>query len=200
MELQEMLDRAEITRVVNDWGLCRDTGRWDALRALYAPGGTMRTTWCDCSAEEFVDRSIQSAARGSFSGHFIGASTIRVNHKRAIAETRMVLMLRAEIEGVKVDVACQGRFYDQFVKTEAGWRILHRVPVYDKDRLDPVEPGRTVHLDPERLARFAEGYRHIAHIQSLGGMTLTPGLPTRNSPEEAKLLADGDAWLNGDHS
>lgn len=192
----ELLDRAEITRVVNDWGLFRDTNRWDQLRALFAPDAIMRTTWCDCSADTFVDRSMEAAARGAWAQHFIGAATIDIVADRAIAETRMILMARASVGGVAVDVTCYGRFYDRFVKTPLGWKILLRVPVYDKDRLDPVVPGTVVVLDEAVLSRFAEGYRHIAYFQSLGGATLTPGLPTRNSPEEAKLCAEGAHWLN----
>lgn len=193
--LTDLLDRAAITRVVNDWGLFRDTGRWDALRALFAANATMRTTWFAGPADIFVDRSIAAAARGARAQHFIGAATIELAGDRAVAETRMILMLRAEVAQIPVDVTCHGRFHDRFVRTGDGWRILKRVPVYDKDRLDPLEPGRAVPMDPAVLAGFAEGYRYLAYVQSLGGATLTPGLPTRNSPEEAELLAGAAAWL-----
>jgi hypothetical protein len=199
--LAELIDRAEITRLVNDWGLFRDTGRWDRLRALFAPGATMHTTWFAGPAEEFVERSIAAAARGARAQHFIGAATIELAGDRAIAETRMILMLRATVADIPVDVTCYGRFYDQLARTAAGWRIAKRVPIYEKDRLDPLEPGRIVPLDTAVLAGFAEGYRHLAYVQSLGGATLTPGLPTPNSPEESALHAEGTAWLaNTEHS
>ena len=193
--MRDLLDRAAITRVVNDWGLYRDTGRWEALRALYTADGTMHTTWFVGTADEFVERSIAAAARGAWAQHFIGAATIQIAGDRAIAETRMILMLRAKLADIPVDVTCYGRFHDRFVRTEQGWRIRQRVPIYDKDRLEPLEPGRTVPVDADVLAGFAEGYRYLAYVQSLGGATLSPGLPTRNSPEEAQLLAAGTAWL-----
>ena len=195
--LTTLLDRDEITRVVNDWGLFRDTGRWDQLLSLFTDDATMHTTWCACSAEAFIDRSRQAASRGMWSQHFIGAASIEIAGSRAIVETRMILMLRASIAGTAVDVTCHGRFYDRFVKTRHHWRIQHRVPVYDKDRLDPVTPGSVVQIDQAALAGFPEGYRHVAYVQSLGGAKLTPGLPTRHSAEEAKLCADGAAWLRG---
>ena len=43
--LLDLADRAAITRVVNDWGLWRDTGHWDRLHAAYAAGATMHATW-----------------------------------------------------------------------------------------------------------------------------------------------------------
>jgi hypothetical protein len=196
-QVMDLIDRAAITRAVNDWGLWRDTGRWDRLRSLYTPGATMHTTWFAGQASEFIERSIMAAAGGAKVQHFIGATSIDRNGDRAIAETRMILLVRAKVADVPVDVTCYGRFYDRFVRYTDGWRIERRVPIYEKDRLDPVEPYRTVSLEPSVLAQFAEGYRHLAYVQSLNGATLTPGLPTAGSDEEARLCAEGSAWLEG---
>ena len=193
--LAELLDRAAITRVVNDWGLFRDTGRWDQLRACFTADATMHTTWFVGGAEEFVRRSIEAAARGARAQHFIGASSMTLAGDRAVAETRMILMVRAKIGDAPVDVTCYGRFHDRFLRTEDGWQIHIRVPVYEKDRLDPLEPGRAVALDAAKLAGYAEGYRHLAYVQSLGGAVLSPGLPTPNSPEETELARAGEDWL-----
>ena len=192
----DLIDRAAITRVVNDWGLWRDTGRWDRLRAVYAPGATMHTTWFAGPADEFVDRSIEAMRKGARAQHFIGAATIDINGDRAIAETRMILLVRGKVGDATVDVTCFGRFYDRFIRQEGKWRIARRVPIYEKDRLDPVDPTHPIQLDPAALARFAEGYRHLAYVQSLAGAALTPGLPTPNSEEEARLYVEGTAWLN----
>ncbi len=189
----EWLDRAAITRVVSDWGLCRDAERWDRLRTLYTPDAIMLTTWFAGPAGEFVDRSILAAKRGSKVQHFIGAASIEINGGRAIAETRMILMVRSNVRDVEVDVTCFGRFYDRFVRHENEWRISKRVPIYERDRLNP---GAAVPLDHASLAGFAEGYRHLAYVQMLGGATLTPGLPTAGSEEEARLCAEGAAWLH----
>ena len=194
--VRDLIDRAAITRAIIDWGLWRDTGRWDRLRTLYTPDATMHTTWFAGSASEFIERSIVAAARGAKVQHFIGSTSIDRNRDRVIAETRMILMVRAKVADVAVDVTCYGRFYDRFVRYADGWRIERRVPIYDKDRLDPVDPSRTAPLDTADLAQFAEGYRHLAYVQSLGGATLTPGLPTAGSDEEAHLCAEGSAWLD----
>ena len=193
--ITEWIDRSAITRVVNDWGLCRDAGRWDRLRALYAPDAEMLTTWFAGPASEFVDRSILAAQRGGKVQHFIGAASVEVNGSRAIAETRMILMVRADVRDVEVDVTCFGRFYDRFVRQGNEWRISRRVPVYERDRINPVDPNATVPLDRASLTSFAEGYRHLAYVQMLGGATLTPGLPTAGSEEESRLCAEGATWL-----
>ena len=193
--LQTLLDRAAITQVVQDWGLARDTGRWDRLRACFTADATMHTTWFVGSAAEFVERSMAAAKAGARAQHFIGTATIDIHGARAIAETRMILMVRGMVEGCEVDVTCYGRFYDRFVEHAGAWRIRERVPIYEKDRLDPLDPGAALELDAERLARYPDGYRHLAYLQSAGGASITPGLPIPNSAELARLYADGEAWL-----
>lgn len=195
--LAAIVDRAEIVQVVNDWGLFRDTGRWEALRALYSSDATMFTTWFSGSAERFVALSEEAARRGSRVQHFIGAATIEIAGDRAIAETRMVLLIRAAVGDVPVDVTCYGRFYDRFVREAGRWRIKMRVPIYEKDRIEPIDPGSAVPIDRARLATFAEGHRHVAYVQSLAGASLVPGLPTPHSPEERTLYAEGTLWLTG---
>lgn len=194
--LRALLDRAAITEVLHDWGLARDTGRWDRLRACFAPGASIRTTWFEGSAEDFVERSIASVRNGARAQHFIGAASIALRGDRAIAETRMVLMVRGRLDGVEVEATCHGRFHDRFVRHDGAWRIAQRVPVYEKDRLDALEPGRALALDAQRLASQPEGYRHIAYLQGANGAHITSGLPTPGSEALAALEAQAHRWLH----
>ena len=114
--------------------------------------------------------------------HFIGAASIEIKGERAIAETRMILMVRGRLQGAEVDVTCYGRFYDRLVKHAGHWRIQRRVPIYEKDRLDPLDPGAAVTLDAQILSSHPDGYRHLAYLQSSGGASITAGLPIPNSP------------------
>ena len=191
------LARAAITQVVQDWALARDTGRWERLRSAFTTDGTMHSTWFVGSADEFVQRSMQAAKAGARAQHFIGATSIELVGDRAIAETGMVLLLRAVLHGVEVDVTCYGRFYDFFMREGEHWRIRKRVPIYDKDRLDPVDPSASIKLDAVELARHPEGYRHVAYVQGQGGRNVTPDMPTPNSDALARLYAEGEAWLAG---
>jgi hypothetical protein len=194
LRLAAAVDRDEIRGVIAQWALCRDTGRWETLRSLYAPGATMQTTWFEGSADEFVSRSMAAFNKGTKAQHFIGTSTVDVRGKRAIAETRIVLLLRAPLGGVPADVTCYGRFYDFFERMPQ-WGIRKRIPIYEKDRIDSVDPSHTLNLDQKALSRFSEGYRHLAYVQSLGGATLTPGLIVPGSAEEKQLCSKGAAWL-----
>ena len=193
--LTELLDRAAITQVVQDWGLARDDGRWDQLRACYTPDAVMHTTWFVGGAAEFVERSMAAARAGARVQHFIGAATIALKGHKAVAETRMILLVRGRLDGIEVDATCWGRFHDRMVKRDGRWRILKRVPVYEKDRLDPVDPTARLALDAEALARQADGCRHLTYMQSRGGMAIMPDLAVPGSDALQRLEAESVAWL-----
>ena len=46
------------------------------------------------------------------------------------------------------------------------------------------------------LARFPEGYRHLAYLQTRIGYTVKPDMPGLDGPEVEALYARG-AWLKG---
>ena len=196
--VEALLDRAAIAQVVQDWGISRDAGRWDKLRSFYTSDAIMYTTWFVGPATEFVERSMEAAKKGARGQHFIGAASIDIKGNRAIAETRMILLVRAMLEGVEVDVTCYGRFYDRFVKLDGQWLIQKRMVIYEKDRMDVLDPALTLKLKQEELVKRPEGYRHLAYLQSHGGASITPDLPTPNSPALARLYAEGEAWLAAD--
>jgi hypothetical protein len=74
---------------------------------------------------------------------------------------------------------------------------VRRQPIYEKDRLDPVEPGANLWLDAALLAKFPEGYRHLGYLQTKAGFNVKLGLPGVRGPEVANLYAEGAAWLAG---
>jgi hypothetical protein len=109
----------------------------------------------------------------------------------------MTINQRASVEGILVDVVCFGRFYDFLEKREGRWGIVRRQPIYEKDRMDPVDPSAVLHLDPELLTRFPEGYRHLAYLQARNDMAVKTDLPGLRDPAVEKLYAEGKAWLAG---
>src|SRR6266516_2653 len=73
---------------------------------------------------------------------------------RAIAQTKMTISQRAPVDGVICDVVCTGRFYDFFEKRDGRWGLVLRRLVYEKDRLDPVDPSAKLALDRVLWERF----------------------------------------------
>jgi len=72
-----------------------------------------------------------------------------------------------------------------------------RQPIYEKDRLDPVDPAARLTLERALLERFPPGYRHLAYIQSRIGYKVKPDMPGLKGPEVEALYERGRNWLLG---
>lgn len=188
-------DQLEIGALAQNWALARDTGDWEKLRATVHPDAVMTTTWFDGPFDDFIEECQASWRKGSRSQHFLGGTSAEIAGERALAQTRMSIMVRSTLDGVEVDAVCYGRFFDRVEKREGVWRIAKRSVIYEKDRLDPVDPGATIALDPVLLKRFPEGYRHLAYLQTRNGARVNPNLPTARGDALDKLLHDARAWL-----
>ncbi|WP_382324301.1 nuclear transport factor 2 family protein [Hydrogenophaga sp. UC242_50] len=133
--------------------------------------------------------------------HFLGGSAIEVAGDRAIAQTKMTISQRGMVDGangpVMCDVVCTGRFYDFVVREKGEWKLLHRQPIYEKDRIDPIDSTAVLALDQESLARMPEGYRHLAYIQTRIGYTVKMDMPMLKGLEVDELYRRGARWLAG---
>jgi SnoaL-like domain len=191
-------EQRAIRELVENWALWRDARLWDRFRTVWHADGRMMATWFQGSFEEFIKVNDEGWARGVRILHFLGGSTIEVKSRRAIAQTKMTISQRAPVEGVICDVVCTGRFYDFFEKRDGRWGLVLRQPIYEKDRLDPVDPSVKLVLDQELLGRFPEGYRHLAYLQTKTGYKVKPDMPGLEGAELDALYARGARWLNGE--
>jgi len=194
---EELIEQLRIRQVVENWAVWRDAGHWDRFRSLWHPEGVMIATWCQGPFEDFIRASIDGWNRGVRILHFLGGSSVAVAGNRATAQTKMTISQRASVEGVLCDVVCTGRFYDFFEKRQGAWGMLLRQPIYEKDRIDPLDPGAVLKLDSQLLAQFPEGYRHLAYLQSRLGYAVKRDLPGLTGPEVDRLYARGADWLAG---
>jgi len=189
-------DRAEIRQLVENWALWRDAGDWERFATVWHPhDGWMSATWFHGSATDFIKASRAGFENGVSILHFLGGHTADIAGDRAIAQTKMTINQRATVDGVEVDVVCTGRFYDFLARHEGRWTVVRRQPIYEKDRLDVVDPAALLTLDPELLNRFPAGYRHLAYLQTKAGFTVRDGLPGLTGPAVERLYADGARWL-----
>ena len=193
----ELQDRLAIVETVQNWALWRDAGDWERFRSVWHEDGWMTATWFQGPAEKFIEVSKAGFDKGVSILHFLGGSSVDVKGERAIAQTKMTISQRASVDGVMVDVVCTGRFYDFFEKRENRWAIVRRQPIYEKDRMDPLDPAARLSLDPVLLAKFPEGYRHLAYLQTKIGFTIKLDLPQLKGPVVQALYAHGQAWLDG---
>jgi len=190
-------DKLAIREAVENWVLYRDAGDWERFATVWHDDGWMTATWFQGSAKDFIEASCKLFNRGGNILHQLCGWTCDVSGNRAISQVKMTINQRAPLDGVLVDVVCFGRFYDFFEKRDEKWGIVRRQPIYEKDRLDPIDPSAVLHLDPDLLARFPEGYRHLGYLQAKNGMTVKDGLPGLRGHEVEKLYNEGKAWLAG---
>lgn len=197
MSVNEVDDRRVIRELIENWAVWRDALMWDRFRTVWHEDGRMMATWFQGTAEEFIKVSEEGYARGVRILHFLGGSSVDVAGARAIAQTKMTISQRAAVDGVLCDVVCAGRFYDFFERRNDRWGLVLRQPIYEKDRLDPIDPAAKLELDKNLLARFPEGYRHLAYLQTRIGYKVKPDMPGLDGPEVAALYRRGEEWLKG---
>jgi hypothetical protein len=193
----DLIDRLAIRDLIENWAMWRDTGRWDDFRKLWHSDGVMMATWFQGGVDDFIKVSQQGFARGARTSHFQGGMSIDLKGRRAIAQTKMQIAQRGPVEGVICDVVCTGRFYDFLEKRRGRWGLVLRQPIYERDRMSPVDPAAKVKLDKKLLARFPEGYRHLAYLQTRNGQTVKLAMPGVIGPELEALYRRGEAWLKG---
>jgi SnoaL-like domain len=190
-------DRLAIRDLIENWAVWRDAGDWERFRTVWHDDGRMMATWFQGPAEDFIRVSREGFERGVSILHFLGGQSIDVSGERAISQTKMTISQRADVHGVTCDVVCTGRFYDFVEKRGDEWRIVLRQPIYEKDRLDPLDPAAQLELDNELLQRFPVGYRHLAYVQSTIGFDVKTDMPGLVGPEVERLYQQGASWLAG---
>ena len=179
----------------------RDQGRWTELRALFAEQATISVSWYSGSIEGFIDASTNMASTGKAqTKHWFGLPRISVCDDRALAETDIAIMIRSSVGPLEVDITSYARFFDRLQRDPAGnWKILSRVAIYEKDRMDPVGSSALFWL----INRFADygkypkELRHLAFGLERKGSKLASDIVTSASASEEMLKSDALVWLGG---
>jgi hypothetical protein len=193
----EWMDRLAIRELIENWALWRDAGDWEQFATVWHDDGVMNATWFQGPAADFIRVTKEGWAKGVSILHFLGGTTIDLAGRRAIAQTKMTISQRGDVQGVACDVVCTGRFYDFIEKRNGRWGMVVRQPIYEKDRIDPIDPAARLELDPSALASFPTGYRHLAYMQTQIGYTVKLDMPQRQGAAVERLYARGKAWLGG---
>ena len=196
-----MQDKLAIVETVQNWAVWRDAGDWERFKTVWHDDGWMSATWFKGPALAFIEVSQKGFDNGVSILHFLGGTSVDVQGKRAIAQTKMTINQRATVDNTEVDVVCTGRFYDFFEQRNLHgkevWKIVRRQPIYEKDRMDVVDPSVTLKLDVDLLGQFPEGYRHLAYLQSKVGFKIKRDMPGLKGDVVQALYARGAQWLAG---
>ena len=193
-------DKFAIAELINAWGLYRDQGKWKELRSTFTADGHISVSWFRGPFEQFVERCRAGHAAGhTWSRHHLSAPVIKIEKDRAIAETSVVIRVRQKFGGVDVDLTSCSRFLDRVERHGSAWLIAERAAIYERDRLDPVEPSSEFDaLFAEDTSHYPEQYRYMAfRIAHAEGRALAPVVYRDGGPETADLYARFSAWLAG---
>jgi hypothetical protein len=195
----DVSDKYACAELIQSWGFYRDQGKWPELTATFAPDGEIAVSWFSGSFREFVDRCRQAFDAGQRSKHHIFPSLVRVAGERALAETNIVILVRQKINGVLADMTSYARFLDRLERRDGRWVILERTAIYERDRLDPVEPSEAFDklFKASDLSVYPEAYRYMAARLTAVGRALAPVVHRDGSPHTEQLYARYDAWLAG---
>lgn len=191
------IDKLAINELLQNWVLWRDAGNWERFATVWHDDGRMHATWFKASAAEFIAGCRRGFDSGIISLHSFGGATVDVQGSRAIAQSKMQIVQRGEVDGVEVDVTCLGRFVDALEKRDGRWGMVYRQPVYELDHMTAVNPAAVPDLDQALLKSFPVGYRHLAYLQTKVGFEVYNNLPGTRGPEIEYLTNRMSQWLDG---
>jgi hypothetical protein len=199
---QAMLDEHEISRVVADWGFARDGGDWEALKACFHPDATVEIMWITGLAHDFADslKNRPPLKPGEHIKHQVGAPQVHLNGGRAVSECHLILFSRIFIDDFAFDFTAWGRFFDLFEKRGGEWRISKRTAIYEKDRMDPVQPEKipASFYDSVQLEGYPPECRYMCYRHEKHGRKMASKIMTAYSAEERALREEGERWLAGE--
>lgn len=195
--MTERDDKAEIRELIESWVVWRDMGEWERLRQIWHSDGRMAASWREGTADEFIEGNRQGWDRGLDILHQLGGSVVLLSGERdrAVTITKMVISQRAPLHGTMCEVAAQARHFDRWERRDGRWGLLDRRTIFDRDRLDTVDPAATVELDRSVLDGFPTPYQHLAYLQSSLGYPVRDDLPHLRSEAADELFRTGREWL-----
>jgi hypothetical protein len=190
-------DKTACAEVIQAWGFARDQGRWDDLLATFHPGGEIAVSWFRGPYPDFVARCQANFGKGSEAKHLLWPARVSVNGTRATCETSVAILVRQTIEGVPVDLTSNGRFLDRLEKRNGAWRMVERAALYEKDRLDPVEPSPKFDamMANSDAAKYPAQYRYMAYRVHAAGRTLAEPVHYDGRAETEALKRRYADWL-----
>jgi hypothetical protein len=198
---KELADKFACAELVQAWGVYRDQGKWKELRGTFTPEGHISVSWFRGPFEQFVERCHANFATGhSWSRHHLFPASIKLKGERATAETSVIIRVRQKFEGIDVDLTSCSRFLDRLERHNGNWLIAERAAIYERDRLDPVEPSAEFDalFKDAQTSHYPEQYRYMAfRLAHAPGRTLASVIYRDGGAETADLYARFAEWLAG---
>jgi hypothetical protein len=201
-EWAKALDQMEICDVRRRWAFSLDLGEWENLQSCFHPDASVTVSWYSGPASGFIERSkamVGGRKPEEHRKHWLGNMRSEVAGTRAVLETDVLILIREFIDRSLFDHTSYARFYDLLEKRDGVWRILEWSCIYDKDRLDAVDPATDASaLYAQAVLDGADsGFAFMKLRQGKRGRTVPESVVIRDTEGERKLRRRGANWLAG---
>jgi SnoaL-like domain len=200
-KLQAAIDRSEIINLVSKSIIARDSGLWDQLAACYHSDAEFSSSWWTGKPSDFItaaDKKLKAAHdEGGEQKHISSNHCIEINGDHATAECDLILFTRTTVNGVELDFATWSRRLHLMKKEGGEWKIWRRFAIYEKDRVDAVDPAVDLsqRLPPTQLAKYPRQLRHHLWRNELRGSEPARNLCIRGTPQESAVREEARAWI-----
>ena len=197
-----MEDEHKIASLLIRWGHARDSGDWETLTECFHDNATIHISWISASAKEFIDRSrtmVEARGSSTHTKHVTSGPWIQVNGDRAFSRCHANLYIRTEIDGHEFDLQSWICFFDLLEKRINSWRIFKRTGVYEKDRMEPVDPRglpKDFFADMD-LSAFPASAKFLCYWLQRTGRPPSTNIISAYSYEERDLREEGEMWIKG---
>jgi hypothetical protein len=202
--LQQSIDRSEIIDLVSKSILTRDSGWWEQLVECYHSEAEFTSSWWQGKAKDFVNAAAPqleaSKAEGGEQKHMTANHWIEIKGDRAIAECDLILYTRTPIKGIELDFATWSRRLHLMARENGEWKIWRRVAIYERDRMDPVDPtiAPETYLDRKAMEKYPKQIRyHLWRNSVKAGSEPSKNICIRGTDEEKKVRSDARTWIEG---
>jgi hypothetical protein len=202
-KIQDAIDRSEIINLVSKSIISRDSGLWDQLAQCYHSGAEFNSSWWTGKPSDFIKAANEKlkAARdeGGEQKHITSNHWIVLNGDRATAECDLILYTRSAVNGAELDFATWSRRLHLMAKEDGEWKIWRRFAIYEKDRVDSVDPALDVseQLEQAELAKYPRQLRHHLWRNEVLGSKPAGNLCIRGTPQESAVREEARKWIEG---
>ena len=196
--LERLLDRTEIFDLVRFERLCRDQRDFAGMVGCYVPNAPVRTSWFDGTVEDFAEASRKKMASGaSQAKHWIMPARLEIKNDRALVESPACIFDRLTFDGIEFDMFQYCRFFSRVIKTDLGWKLGSFEGIYQRDRLETVDPREELPVDWSIIATLRPSYKFMGYTQIKRGYKLNPELLGDDRPDLLQTFyAREQQWLD----
>jgi len=194
-------DEIQIASLLVRWGHARDSDDWESLAGCFHDDATIQISWISGPAQDFVARSrAMAAARkpGDHIKHLISGPWIQIDRDRAFSRSHANLYIRTTIDGHEFDLQSWVRFFDLLERRDNLWRIVKRTAVYEKDRMELVDPRGLPKefFNGMDLSAFPASAKFLCYwLQRTGFPPSTSTIISVYSEQERALKHACESWL-----